>query len=275
MHVFFADDAKQSQPSRVRMGPLLASGGLFVDGDKLAKMESAVNAVCSKAGFPPNEEFKWSPRRGTWMHQNLVGERRKAFFLSIIQTCLDHQAKVLVIISDCDSRTPSDCSTHEIFVTKMLMERVNNLAVSAGSTAIIVVDRPGGGITQERKFLSECLATLQNGTHYVVPAQIAINPISTDSHLIRSLQAADLIVGCTTAVVAGQTTLAPTIFEAIKPILARELGRAGGVGVKLHPDFKYLNLYHWVLGDDTWIRSMNGWPLPYSGRPYSKGPNEF
>ena len=275
MHVFFADDAKQSQPSRVRMGSLVASGGLFIHGDRLASMERALNVLCTDVGFPPNEEFKWSPRRDMWMHQNLVAERRQAFFSSVIQTCADHQAKALVIISDCDSRTPSDCINHEIFVTKMLIERVNNLAVSAASTAIIVVDRPGGGIAQERKFLSECLSTLQNGTRYVMPEQIAINPISTDSHLIRSLQAADLIVSCTTALVAGQTTLAPDIFGAIKPILAQELGRAGGVGVKIHPDFKYLNLYHWLLGDEMWIRNMNGWSLPYRGRPYFTGPNEF
>ena len=36
------------------------------------------------AGFPPNEEFKWSPRRDMWMHQNLVAERRQVFFF------LDH-----------------------------------------------------------------------------------------------------------------------------------------------------------------------------------------
>lgn len=127
MHVFFADDAKQSQPSRVRMGPLVASGGLFVHGDRLSRMERALNALCVDAGFPPNEEFKWSPRRDMWMHQNLVAERRQVFFSSIIQTCVDHEAKALVIISDCDSRTPADCNTHEIFVTKMLIERVNNL----------------------------------------------------------------------------------------------------------------------------------------------------
>jgi hypothetical protein len=227
------------------------------------------------AGFPPNEEFKWSPRRDMWMHQNLIADERQEFFASIVQCCVDHQAKALVILSDCESRTPADCSTHEIFVTKMLIERVNNLAVSAASTAIIIADRPGGGITQERKFLAECLATVQNGTRYVTPAQIAINPLSTDSHLIRALQAADLIVSCTTALVAGQTTLAPETFELIKPILARELGRAGGVGVKIHPDFKYLNLYHWLLGDDTWVRNMMGWPLPYMHRPYSTAPNIF
>jgi hypothetical protein len=157
----------------------------------------------------------------------------------------------------------------------MLMERVNGLAVLARSTAIIVCDRPGGGGRDERKFLSQCLETLRVGTPYVNPENIAINPITTDSHLIRTLQAADLIVSCTTAFVAGQTTLAPDIFDLIRPILARDLGRAGGIGIKLHPDFKYVNLYHWLVGDDVWVRNMNGIALPYTVRPYSQNANTY
>jgi len=275
MYVFFADDSKQNHPTRSRMGPLVASGGLLVPGDKLSSLERALSSLCAEAGFPQNEEFKWSPRRDMWMYQGLIAEQRKNFFLAIIQACVAHETKALVIMSDRDSRTPSDCATHEVFVTKMLLERVNNLAASAGSSAIVIVDRPGGGLAQERNFLSECLYTLQNGTRYVIPEKIAINPISTDSHLVRSLQVADLIVSCTTAFVAGQTTLAPDIFEVIQPILAQELNRAGGVGVKIHPDYKYLNLYHWLLGDEVWVRNMNAQPLPYRGRPYASGPDQF
>lgn len=275
MHVFFADDANQNRPSRVRMGPLIATGGLFINGDRLGSLERTLRDLCRETGFPTNEEFKWSPRRNSWMYENLVLDQREAFFASVLQSCAQHQATITVIISDTGSRTPADCVSHEIFVTKMLIERVNNLAASAHSTALIIVDRPGGGLREERKFLADCLDTLQNGTRYVTPAQIAINPISTDSHLVRTLQAADLVVSCTTALVAGQTTLAPDVFNGIRPILAREYGRAGGVGVKIHPDYKYLNLYHWILGDDMWMRNMNGWPLPYNGRPYSADPNIF
>lgn len=275
MYVFFADDAKQNQPSREHMGGLVASGGLFVDGDELALMEHELNDLCITNGFPRNEEFKWSPRRNTWMHHNLVEGQRREFFSSVIRICTSHNAKAIVIICDSQYRIPGDCTNHEMFVTKMLLERVNNLANSVASTAIVVVDRPGGGIAEERKFLSECLHTLQEGTPYVMPEKIAVNPISTDSHLIRTLQASDLIVSCTTALVAGQTTLAPDIFESIKPILAQDLGRIGGVGVKIHPDFVYLNLYHWLLGDDMHVRNMNGTPLPFLAQPYSNSPNQY
>jgi hypothetical protein len=268
MHLFFADDAKQNNPTRMKMGPLIATGGLLVDGDQLASLETSLRLLCSSVGFPANEEFKWSPRRNTWMHHQLVAERRQTFFRDALQCCIQHQATATVIISETDSHTPADCATHEIFTTKMLLERVNLLAAAAHSNAIIIADRPGGGLAEERKFLADCFDTLRNGTPYVMPDRIAINPISTDSHMIRALQAADLIVSCTTAVVAGQTTLAPDVFEDIKPMIAQDSGRTGGVGVKIHPDHKYLNLYHWILGDEKWVKNMTGGILPDINWPY-------
>lgn len=49
--------------------------------------------------------------------------------------------------------------------------------------------------------------------------------------------------------VAGEKKYSPRIFQSIKPLLETEEGVIGGFGVKLHPDFRYVNLYHWLLGD--------------------------
>lgn len=275
MYFFFADDSKQNNPTRSRMGPLLATGGLFVSGGDLASLERNLESLCQRTGFPANEEFKWSPRRGSWMHGGLVEDLRREFFAAVLQACIMHHAIAVIILSDSTCRTPSDCANHEVFTTKMLIERVNNLADSRGSDAVIVADRPGGGLPAERKFLSDCFETLRDGTRFVMPKRIAVNPIATDSHLIRTLQAADLVVSCTTAFVSGQRTLAPETFEIIKPMLSRDLGRAGGVGVKIHPDFKYANLYHWLLNDDLLVKNMNGQTLPIASRPYSTGPDQY
>jgi hypothetical protein len=46
------------------------------------------------------------------------------------------------------------------------------------------------------------------------------------------------------------------------------MGSIGGTGVKIHPDFRYANLYYWLL-DDSHLRP--GWkatPLPLKARPY-------
>ena len=275
MYFFFADDSKQKNPTRPRMGSLLATGGLFVAGDDLSSLERSLESLCQRVGFPANEEFKWSPRRGSWMYQGLVEGTRREFFAEVLGICSMHHTTAIIILSDSTSRTPCDCANHEIFTTKMLIERVNNLAASTGSDAVIITDRPGGGLLAEKKFLSECFETLRSGTPFVMPTKIAVNPIATDSHLIRTLQAADLVVSCTTAFISGQTTLAPETFEIIKPMLSRDLGRAGGVGVKIHPDFKYANLYHWLLGDDLLIRNMNGQALPIASRPYPTGPDHY
>lgn len=257
------------------MGPLVATGGLFVAGDDLASLERSLESICRRVGFPANEEFKWSPRRGSWMYHGLVEGARREFFAEILGICSTHHTTAVIILSDSTSRTPNDCANHEIFMTKMLIERVNILADSKGFDAVIITDRPGGGLPTEKKFLAECFETLKNGTRFIMPNRIAVNPIATDSHLIRALQAADLIVSCTTAFVSGQMTLAPETFEILKPTLARNLGRAGGAGVKIHPDYKYANLYHWLLEDDLLIKNMNGLTLPIASRPYSTGPDQY
>jgi len=271
--MFFADDSTQVNPSRVGMGSLVATGGLLVECDAIASLERSIAYICKQFGFPPGEEFKRSPRTNSWMHGNLIGCHRHDFFLWVIQTCSDHGAKATVIISDETSSTPLSSPSHSEFVTKMLIERVNWLAKYKQTTAIIVADRPGGGTRQERAFLSQCMQNIQNGTGYVMPERIAINALSTDSKFVRLLQTADLIVSCVTAFAAGENTHSPPLFAAIRPLLASDMGRTGGVGLKLHPDLWYVNLYHWLLGDSHFIRSMNGWPLPLPRRPYARNAN--
>jgi hypothetical protein len=117
------------------------------------------------------------------------------------------------------------------------------------------------------------LEAIQTGTGHVNPKNIAINTLSTDSHLVRILQAADLFVSSVTSFVAGESSFAPPIFAAIKPLFASDLGRIGGIGLKLHPDYSYMNLYHWLVGDTHFVRNMGGIPLPRPHRKYATDPN--
>jgi hypothetical protein len=57
-------------------------------------------------------------------------------------------------------------------------------------------------------------------------------------------------------------------------LLRTELGRCGGVGMKIHPDFRYANLYHWLLGDEFFARYMSAVPLPLMGRKYAASPHQ-
>ena len=252
------------------MGELVATGGVFVGSDQVASLERSIAYICKAFGFPALEEFKWSPRQNSWMHHNLIEENRREFFLWVLRTCVDHHVKATVLVCDTQYRTNQTGDSHATFVVKLLIERVNWLAKSARSQALIIADRPGGGLGTERAFLQRCLETIQNGTEYVLPENIAVNAVSTDSHLIRILQAADLVVSCVTAFIGGETRYSPPVFAAVCPLLASDLGRVGGVGLKLHPDFRYANLYHWLLGDRDFVRNMGSWPLPFPHRPYAQ-----
>ena len=281
MDIFFADDARQRTPTRPGMGPLVAAGGIYVPGDAVRSLERDLTDLCTAFGFPLGEEFKWSPRPGSWMHGELITERRQEFLIDAVRLAAARNVSAVVIIEDtnCDTATPA-CARHEDDATALMLERVNwclrrketDGIIAGGTDGIIIADRPGGARRDEDKFLANCLESIQSTTLYLRPTRIALNVLSTSSHLIRLLQLADVVCSCTTAVVAGEASFSPPIFEHIRPLLHSDSGRIGGVGLKLHPDFRYANLYHWLLGDAYLTRGNTGRPLPDQRYPYSTSP---
>jgi hypothetical protein len=150
----------------------------------------------------------------------------------------------------------------------MLLERVH-LTIPEGDFGTFIADRPGGGRGDEDRFVANCLETLRSGTNVVADLRRLALAITTSSEFVRGLQIADVITGCTTAYVAGEVRYAPDVFAGVRPLLREDRGRIGGVGVKIHPDARYVNLYHWLFGDPHFIRFNIGTPLPLEGRPYA------
>jgi hypothetical protein len=274
MDIFFGDDSLQRAPTRQGMNGLVAVGGIYVPSEHVNALERALNQLCVTTQFPPGEEFKWSPRREDWMHQGLTGPARTAFFLECIRLCSENRVNVTVVISDIESNYPQTHASHEDFTTRVLIERIEWLASRAGREVVIVFDRPGGAQAEEENFLVRCLETIQDGTPFLRPARIALNALSTSSHFVRMLQMADLITGCVTAYVAGESRYSIQLIPSIQPLLA-ENRRVGGIGIKIHPDFLYANLYHWLFGDSHFWRGNVGYPLPLRSRPYPRNANEF
>jgi hypothetical protein len=274
MDIFFADDSVQRAPTRQGMNGLVGVGGIFVPSESVNALERALNQLCADTKFPEGQEFKWSPCRTDWMHQGLIGQSRIEFFLAVLRLCGNYGVRATVIISDTRSRHPHQYDSHEDFATQMLIERIEWLAVRAGRDVVAVFDRPGGGHAEEENFLARCLETIQNGTPYVRPARIALNALSTSSHFVRLLQTADLFTGSVTSYVAGETRFARQIVPLIRPLLATDVGRVGGVGIKIHPDFWYANLYHWLFGDVDFWRGNVGRGYPLLGHPYAQNANE-
>ncbi|MGE5542868.1 MAG: DUF3800 domain-containing protein [Bacillota bacterium] len=153
-------------------------------------------------------------------------------------------------------------------------ERIEMHLETVGRVGLIVADRPGGGKKQDEQLLESFLDRVQSGTEYVPPKRVALNILTTPSHLVRHLQLADLVTGITTAMVAGNVKYAGPLIDFVRPLYIQNyLGQVGGTGVKLYPD-ALLNLYYWVLGEAAYGRTryMAGYTLPREGLPYSQDP---
>jgi hypothetical protein len=268
--VCFVDDSNQRTPWRQGMGPLVAAGAVIVPGDQVKELEAALGALCATAGFPQGEEFKWHPAKGSWMQKGLVEGAREQFCLNVVALLAGAGAKAVIVVED-EDRNPAIFESESAAddVTALLLERINSELNGRRVDGIIVVDRPGGHRPQEDKFLATSLDLIAKGTRFVKFDRIALNVLSTDSKMVRCLQAADLVTSSVTALVAGEDRFSPPIFAAIHPMFPRDFGRIGGLGLKIHPDFRYANLYHWLLGDSHFVRYQSGYPLPFKSRPYA------
>jgi len=272
MRFFFADDSKQKKPTRDGMGPLVAIGGVMVSHRELDGLQDDIEAACKKAGFPAEEAFKWSPGSELWMYKNLKDAAREKFFRSVLKAAANHKASALVVIEDTTMKMATKAKTHELDVTTMFLERADMQFSSAGTKGIVVADRPGGGMKQHEAFLSDCLDTLRVGTKFWKKTSTLL-VVSAPSKLLRLLQLADLVTSCTLAYVSGESTWSPETFKYIHPMLCKEMGSVGGAGVKIHPDYSYANLYHWLLGDTHFRKGWTAGPLPMTTRPYDSDPN--
>lgn len=275
MRLLFADDAEQRRPSRPGMDRLVAVGGVIVPEEVLRDLERQLNTIChDDFDFPLGEVFKWSPRRDQWMYDNLVEDDRQQFFQRVLGSARDHGVKGLVVVTRTSGRRATDAPSYELDVISMMLERFDNQFGNATDFGLVIAAEPSGGPQDERKFLADCRETLEAGTDYVDFDHIPINVLTTPFNNVKVLQLADLVTSCTTALVAGSVKHAAPVFEHVKPLLLSDMGRIGGLGVKIHPDFLYANLYHWLLGDYAFVQGRygRGVALPMKERPYATDP---
>lgn len=271
MDVFFIDDASQLRPSRKPMGSLIGIGGLHVPGESVRDLERALARLCAEAGFPQGQEFKWSPGRSDWMWKGLVNDARQRLFIEALGLAAAHGSRCIAIIEDTTHLPATDPRIdHVLDATALFLERANTELSDAGTFGLVVVDRPSGGAAEDIRYLASCFETLRTGTKYVKPDRIAVNVLSTSSHLVRILQLADVVVSCAVSFVAGEARYSPPIFEALLPMFHRNWIGIGGVGLKIHPDHNYVNLYHWLLGDQQFKKGRSIFPLPITTSPFAK-----
>lgn len=262
MDLVVADDCKHSKPSRRGLTGIDVFGGFVVSGDAAASLERELDARCREAGFPPGEEFKWSPGKKQWMRDHLRDERRARFFETALTAAKNHEVVAHVAVVETSAPLAvAGASSIEASAIWLFMERTHVCLRQRGQEGLVIFDTPGGGREKEMRFLGDSARMLEEGTRYQKFDRFALNVLTGSSSHIRLLQLADLITSCSGARVAGDQVLAPRIFPSVLPLLRRDGGRAGGVGLKIWPD-EYMNLYHWLLGERSSLRGGTRSPLP-------------
>jgi hypothetical protein len=273
MNLFFMDDAGQRDPRRPGMGALVAVGGIIIPGVKARELEGQVDRVCEEFGFPGGEVFKWSPGKDHWMRDNVKDDKRQNFFRAILEAAALMQARAHVTIEDKSRAVAnSGSSTHEQDVTTLALERFQQTLARENSCGVSIAAQPGGGSKEEERFLAECLKLRDAGSDYVSFQNFATNVLTSPFAHTRLLQVADLVTSCTTAMVAGNDKFAGPVFEYVRPLLLSDAERIGGFGLKLHPDYCFANLYHWLVGDQYIRKGWTGYPLPSKAHPYAIDP---
>ena len=268
MHILFADDSTQDG-SRQGMGTLVSFGGFLLEASNLQGLDNRVNSVFSDLNVPIDTEIKWSLPPGNWIRENLEGDKRIEFYREVLQVLADLDAIAVVAVWDC-GRTSLQGDDAFNRCVDFIFERVSIELSKLDSDCLVIADRPGGGKKQEEGFLEAFLQRVQTGTEFAPPDRVLLNLLTTPARLVRHLQLADLVTSITTAMVAMKYRYARPAFDQIRPLFMKNsLGYVGGTGLKLFPN-QLTNLYHWVLGEDTYVRvGMNsGWGLPMRKFPY-------
>lgn len=280
--VLFLDDSVQNA-GRPGLGKLIAVGGILVEEDQLEPLRDWVDAIAKAYRIPEGCELKWSPPPENWIHDNLVKANRHNCYATLLDAASKCEARAIVTVFDTGKTTLQggaalfEALTYTIDRARMQLDNLGRLG-------LVIADRPGGGADEESRLLQEALELIEVGSRYVAPRRIPLNVLTTPSHLVRHLQIADLVVGITTAMIGDRTRYAAPLFPLVQRILIRNRhGCIGGTGLKVFPN-SLLNLYHWVLGEDAYIRAKSGssyelpwreWAYFYSGGdPRAQDPEE-
>jgi len=264
----FIDDSEQRHPPRRGLGHLLAVGGLVVPEQQIHPLGVALATIRRDIGVPDAEELKWKPPKRSFL-AGAGGEIVQRLRAEMLTAALDHNSRSIVVILDYSaaysSRTKAEAGRE---ILKWLFERTSMLLTDHKDTGIMIADRPGGGGAEEGRWLNDTLSLTEFGTEYVGAGAIVMPIVTAPSHHLPHLQVADLVVGATTAAVAG---IPAGLFhkEALRALAHRHsLGDVNGAGLVLFPD--KLNLYYWALGETSCSRpsAQSGWSLPVSHMEY-------
>lgn len=270
MWLVFVDDTKQ-KGLRQGMGHLLALGAVAFEERQVAPYAARVRAIYSEHDVPEHSEFdtelKWSCRKDSWFKRAPGSESLTLLREQCLEAAQACEARATAVVFDL-GRTSVQDRRAEKLVLEYLYERVS-MMIPPGERAVIVFDKPGGSHKDEDAWISNTRRLTSVGTSYVGPESVILPILTAPSHHHPHLQLADLVAGSLTAAVAG-VDYGLDLMAAVKPLLHTNAhGGIGGTGLKLFPG-ELVNLYHWALGEDSYMRGAWGMTLPTGGGDYGQ-----
>ncbi|MFD3932656.1 DUF3800 domain-containing protein [Streptomyces sp. NPDC058614] len=273
MYFAFMDDSarKRKDVPRRDLGALHAYGAVIFPQESLQPYREQLAQLRQELSIPVGTEFKWSPDGGP-LHKkwNELHTAR----VRMLKAAAELEVRACVVV--CAPELMAGWSETKL-KSEMLEYLYERVTYALGDEkGIVIADQPGGGRTDETRWLADALALDTDGTQYVKPAnkQILLPIITTRSDHVDHLQLADLVAAATTALIAGAPT-ADRYKDLIYKLLVKNYrDYAGGAGLKFIPSASYnskalMNLAYWVFGEDAYVipdtGSSVGTVLPHGG----------
>jgi len=229
VNILFIDDTEQLKKQYVGVG------GVILPDDSINTLCTLFKRRKKSHGIPAEVEIKWSPPKSSWLRRNLIDEDRISAYSDILDLLRAFNAKVIVAVVQRDELKQSVIET-KWKCLKFVTERFQFfLQEHEDRNGIIIADFPGSG-KEEKELLQKYYQLLEKGTHYVNPKNIAMNLLTTESHLNPALQLADLVVGITTGMCTPRRGYALPYWDIVKHTLhCNQNGDVMGCGLKIFP----------------------------------------
>lgn len=265
MWLVFVDDTKQ-KGLRSGMGSLLSLGAVAFPEEQVARYADRAAEIYREHNAPADAELKWSPRKGSWFKSDAGAACLTDLRQELLAAAKDCDCRAVVVAFDL-GRTSIQGTRAEQDVLKYLFERI--VMMLGDDRGVVICDKPGGGHKAEDNWIAGTLDLTNFGTNYVKADAVVLPILTAPSHHHPHLQLADLVAGSMTAAVAG-IRFGLELVPHVKPLLhTNTSGAIAGTGLKLFPD-TIVNVYHWVLGADSYMRGSSGYALPRAFQPYEK-----
>ena len=261
MHLVYIDDTKQNG-KRHKMGKLASLGAVVFPENQIKPFADAFYEAYDKFQIPHHVELKWSNHdKSDWFRAQDRTLVQTSLRESILEKAAYHEATIVVASWDLGSQVTMQGVAAEEWLIRFVFELVTILLRNSGQTGLLIFDKPGGGQADEENWVTATKSLTALGTEYVAADSIVSPVLTAHSHHHPHLQLADLVVGATTAAIAG-SAYGLELIPLLKPLFATgPRGNIGGVGLKTYPDLLN-NLHYWILEENELSRSGSSQTLP-------------